>query len=264
MNMITISIVIIEYNSLHEVERCVKSVGHTCKDLDYEIIVSSNSCYPKEKQEKIAHSFPKIRWVFNKKNGGFAYGMDEGLKTACGKYLVIMNPDVIIKSGFSDMIKFMDDHTSVGAIAPQVVNTKGEIQDSCRSYVSLPSFVGRAVKRLVSRKTVVLSSKVDYSAIQTVDWVIGAFMMVRREVYYETEGLDISYFLYAEDVDWCTRIRACGYEIVYYPMMKIVYEGSRAARRSYKYAIIFLHSHFRYWRKFGFLGGYPQRKGLDF
>lgn len=264
MNLINVSIVVIEYFSLGEVEKCIESIERTCKNIDYELIVTSNSCYEVDKQEQLIRLFPQVRWIFNKKNGGFAYGMDEGLKMAHGKYFVIMNPDVVIKFGFEDMISFMDQHPNIGAIAPQVVNIRGEVQDSCRSYVSLPSFIYRTVKRLLFNKTAVLSSDIDYSAVQTVDWVIGAFLMVRKEVYNKTNGLDTSYFMYAEDVDWCTRIRACGYEIVYYPLMQIVYEGSRAARRSCKYAVIFLQSHLRYWRKFGFIGGYPPRKDIKF
>jgi GT2 family glycosyltransferase len=88
--------------------------------------------------------------------------------------------------------------------------------------------------------------------------------MVKNDVYKATKGLDEGYFLYVEDMDWCTRIRKNGYEIVYFPNAVIEYAGTRAARNSIKYAKVFINSMFRYWKKFGFFFGYPQRDILHY
>lgn len=258
-----ISFVIIEYHSVDDIKGCVKSIQDRCKSTPYEIIVSSNSCYPKEKCDKLECDMPEVRWSFNKRNGGFAYAMNRGMEIAAGDYLAIINPDVRIVHGLDAMVRFMETNPMVGAIAPQIVNSKGIIQDSARPYVSVPRYVWRCIKRVAGHKSSVLTRKMDYSQVQTVDWVIGAFIMARREVYEMTRGMDDAYFMYAEDLDWCTRIRACGYEIVYYPLAKINYEGSRSARKSQKYARIFLRSHCYYWKKFGFFYGYPRRKPLE-
>ncbi len=82
-----------------------------------------------------------------------------------------------------------------------------------------------------------------YNKIQTVDWIIGAFIMVSRKAYEATGGLDDNFFMYTEDLDWCTRIRQQGFEIVYYPFTRITYKGTRRARNSFKYARIFIESH---------------------
>ena len=224
-----ISFIIIEYHSLKDIKDCILSIKNECQDIHYEIIISSNSCYAEEKQYDLVLNIPEVRWCFNKKNGGFAYAMNQGLKIAHGKYMAIVNPDVRMDNGLNDMIQFMQSHPFVGAIAPRIVNQEGVIQDSARSYVCLQ-----------------------------------AFIMVRREVYEKTLGMDEYYFMYAEDLDWCTRIRSVGYEIVYYPLARVIYEGSRSARHSLKYAKIFFKSHIYYWRKFGFTGGYPKRKRMYF
>ena len=88
--------------------------------------------------------------------------------------------------------------------------------------------------------------------------------MVSKKAYELTQGMSEDYFMYAEDLDWCTRIRKKGLEIVYYPNAIIEYKGTRSARKSKKYAKIFLKSHITYWKKFGFLFGYPKRKHLSF
>ncbi len=98
--------------------------------------------------------------------------MNQGLKIATGKYLTIINPDVIIKHGIDSMINFMDNNPMIGAIAPQIINAHGEIQDSCRDYVSIYRLTCRYFKRILTNKTVVLTRDFNYSKIQTVDWII--------------------------------------------------------------------------------------------
>lgn len=258
-----ISFVIIEFHSIEDIKACIASIRTGCENIPYEIIVSSNSCYPLETRRTLEHDFSGIRWSFNKKNGGFAYAMNQGLKIAHGKYLTIINPDVRIKKGLTSMIEFMQSHPSVGAIAPLIVNDEEQIQDSARPYVSVQSYIWRCIKRIIGHKSAILDRNIDYAQVQTVDWVIGAFIMVRKGVYEKTNGLDEYYFMYAEDLDWCTRIRTLGYEVVYFPLSKVEYEGSRSARHSFKYAKIFFRSHLHYWNKYGFFGGYPKRKSIE-
>jgi len=86
------------------------------------------------------------------------------------------------------------------------------------------------------------------------DWVCGAFMMMSRTSYTFAKGLDDGYFLYCEDMDLCKRMWLGGYKVIYYPMAEIEYEGTRSARYSLKYALVFLKSLLRYWRKFGCIG----------
>ena len=258
---ITVSIVVVEYFSEEDIYKCANSIANNL-NVSYEIIVSSNSCYNKEKQQKLTQTDKRVRWIFNAKNGGFAYAMNQGLKVAQGQYLVIMNSDCIIQSDLDGMIEFLQKHEDVGAIAPMIVDAAGNIQDTARQYVSMPRYVSRQIKRVLKHKESVLNSSMNYSQIQTVDWVIGAFIMVSRKAYEATGGLDDNFFMYAEDLDWCTRIRQHGMEVVYYPNSFIIYKGTRRARNNSKYAKIFIRSHLYYWKKFGFFWGYPKRKKI--
>lgn len=258
-----ISFIVIEYYSVEDIKSCIQSIKDGCNNFPYEIIVSSNSCYSTETRNRLEHELPEVQWSFNKKNGGFAYAMNQGMKIANGEYMAITNPDVQIENGLDAMIEFMQSHSFVGAIAPLIVNQKGMIQDSARPYVYTQSYVWRCIKRIIGHKSSVLDRNMDYSKVQTVDWVIGAFIMVRKEAYEKTHGMDEHYFMYAEDLDWCTRIRACGYEVVYFPSAKVVFEGSRSARHSFKYAKIFFKSHLYYWKKYGFFFGCPKRKTIE-
>ncbi len=258
-----LSVIIVEYHSIDEIMQCVASFKEHFK-MPYEIIVSSNSCYDQQKQAEISQTHTHVHWLFNERNGGFAYAMNEGLRRAKGDYLVIMNSDCILISNIDTMINFMDQHPEIGAIAPQMKDQEGNIQDTARPYVTLPRYMWRQIKRIIGHKTSILNNDMNYQQIQTVDWLIGAFIMVSRKAYEATDGLDSDLFMYAEDLDWCTRIRQKGYEVVYYPKTTIIYKGTRRARSNSKYARIFIESHVKYWKKFGFFYGYPKRKNLLF
>ena len=232
-------------------------------DVPYEVIVSSNSCYSDEEKKTINVSNPNVRWIHNPENGGFAYAMNEGLKVAKGDYLVIMNSDCIINSSLRQMMNFMKAHPKVGALGPQMRDAEDNIQDTARPYVTPYRFFKRQMIRVIGRKVSILNKDMDYSKVQTVDWVIGAFIMVSRAAYEKVGGLDhVSFFMYAEDIDWCTRIRQQGFEVVYFPKVIITYKGTRRARKTMKYAKIFIKSHLAYWRKYGFIYGYPKRKEI--
>lgn len=255
---VKVSIVVVEYHSTQEIQHCVTALKEHIH-IPYEIIVSSNSCYDEQQKSHIDTSDEHVRWLFNSDNVGFANAMNEGLKVAQGNFKAIMNPDCILTSDIAPMIDFMSAHPEVGAVGPRMVDGEGNIQDTARPYVTLPRFLWRQVKRLVGHKASILTEGMDYSLVQTVDWVIGAFIMVSDAAYQATGGLDHRYFMYAEDLDWCTRIRQKGLEVVYYPKTTIIYKGTRRARFALKYAYIFLASHLKYWLRFGFFFGQPKR-----
>lgn len=257
----TLSIIIVEYNSVDEICQCVNRIFKALS-VPVEIVVSSNSCYAQEERERLRILDSRVTWLFNARNGGFAYAMNEGLKVASGDYMVIMNSDCSINFDLSEMVAFMNQHDEIGAVGPCIHDAEGNLQDTARPYVSLPRFLWRQAKRMLLHKTSILNSEMDYTKTQTVDWVIGAFIMVSRKAYELTGGLDDRFFMYAEDLDWCTRIRMKGLEIVYYAKSDITYKGTRRARSNKKYAKIFLRSHLIYWHKYGFVYGYPKRKKI--
>lgn len=255
----TLSIVVIEYNSLDDIVRFDRHAKELLNDVDYELIVSSNSCYDISKQMEIKERMPHVHWSFNEQNGGFAYGMNRGLELAQGDYLMIANPDMTLKYGLKEAIAFLHEHKDVGAVGPLIRDQEGEVQDSARTYSTVGRWINRNAKRLLGKEV-----KCDYSMVQTVDWVIGACILMKREAYQSTGGLDEHYFLYVEDMDLCTRIRAAGLEVVHFIKMEVEYKGTRSARHSRKYAHIFMQSIWYYWKKYGFFSISPKRKKIIF
>ena len=142
----SISVVVVEYHSLDEIRRCIKAFKDAVPGI--EIIVSSNSQYNEEGQRRLVEEIPDCKWRFNEKNGGFAYAMNEGLKVAVGDYLIISNPDCVVNHGIENMAEFLSSHPEIGAIAPRIIDESGNLQDSCREYITLPRFIGRQIQRI--------------------------------------------------------------------------------------------------------------------
>lgn len=248
LSSVKLSFIVVEYYSIDEILQCQDALSHNIpKEISYEVIVSSNSCYSKMKQNELTGNYSTLKWVFNNWNGGFAYAMNQGLKEAEGETLVIMNPDVKLGKGFDKMFAYLWQNDSIGVIAPQIKNAHGIVQDSFRQFITPQKFLCRHIRRLMHKE----SFEIPINAI-LVDWVIGAFMMMPRRAYEAVNGLDERYFLYCEDMDFCKRMHKQGYSVVYYPKAEIEYEGTRSARSSWKYAHIFSKSLLRYWSKFGF------------
>ncbi len=243
-----VSFVVIEYNSLEDILVCYNQVKQCVLGLEYEFIVSSNSLYDSKKQEEVCIQYPTFIWSFNCRNGGFAYGMNEGLKQAKGDILVVMNPDVKLISSLVPMVEYIVSHHDVGIIAPKIVDDDGVVQDSFRHYITPIGFIMRHIDRILHKSR--LNVK-EFDEPVRGEWVIGAFMMCRRDFYEKVGGLSDDYFMYCEDMDWCKRAHLAGYDVIYYPETVIEYKGTRAARRSWKYTKIFIKSLLTYWQKYG-------------
>jgi len=265
--MLQISFIIIEYHSIQDVTECAASITRTCGDISHEIIVSSNSTYSEEERAILIDTHPVIQWVFNTVNGGFAYGMNCGLAKSAGDIVVITNPDVRIQSeNIADAISFLQINKQVGLIGPQIIDTIGAIQDTCRPFMSPSHFLRRIPQRIFKGKDVLLEKGFNYKRPQAVDWVIGAFMMVRRDALKKVGGLDEEYFLYIEDMDWCMRFWKNNLQVVYYPDLQVEYKGDRKStstitKRKFVNRYMYYHfkSYIRFLMKFGLN---PQRPSI--
>ena len=255
-----LSFIIIEYHCLDSVYSFLDSIRSTCVGISYEVIISSNSLYDQQKQNVLTKKMPDVMWVFNQTNKGFAGGMNSGILMASGKVIVLMNPDAKISRG--DMRKAFDylmSHQNIGLMGPKIIDQKGNVQDSCREFMIPKKLFSRVRKRVLQGKDVLLVPKFDYTSTQLVDWVIGAFMIIRRDALAKVGLLDQNYFLYVEDMDWCKRLWDNGFQVVYYPHIEVTYKGDRKStsvliskKMFNKYGFYHLKSYLRFLWKNGF------------
>ena len=126
-----------------------------------------------------------------------------------------------------------------GIVAPAILNTNGQPEDSARKF---PNFYSLFSKLIGFQDTFVLPQSVS-----SVDWVAGMFMIIPREVFKKVGGFDHKrFFMYYEDVDLCLRVKNLGYEIIYDPSQSVTHDAQRASRHNLRHMKWHITSMFRF------------------
>jgi hypothetical protein len=200
--------------------------------------------------------FPEVHLIANKENRGFTAANNQGLVLGRGRHFLLLNPDTeVVGDALEIMVEYVDAHPEVGALGPQLRFPDGRLQSSQRRF---PAFSTGLVESTVVQewspdnrvlRRYYMADTPD-DAIQPVDWVVGACLLVRRQIYKEVGGLDEGFFMYSEELDWCRRIKDAGWEVVYLPTATIIHhEGKSSEQVVPARHIHFQSSKVRYFRK---------------
>ena len=236
-----VSICIVNFNALDQTLACVKSIESLSIEISREIILVDNASSGSS-VDALRQEFPKIRFIINSRNLGFASANNQAMGIAAGEYFLLLNNDTVLKNdAIGAMAAFLAAHPKAGAVTCKLFDADGStIQKNCRSFPGpMGTMFGRA--SLLTKvfpnnpwSSKNLLSNWDYDSPRQVDWVSGAAIMIRREVFTRVGGLDDkTFFMYWEDTDWCKRIRDAGWEIWFTPDGQIIhYSGQGGGRRS--------------------------------
>lgn len=251
--MVDLSVVILSWNVRDLLRQCLQSV--TCGGrLTAEIIVVDNASSDGS-PDMVRAEFPSVRLIANATNRGYTGGNNDGIAAAAGRYVMILNPDAHVRGdALTAMVAYANAHPDVGALGPQLLNPDGSVQSSRRRFPTMmtalfeSTWLQPVAPRGVLRRYYMLDRTDDET--QEVDWVMGACIMVRREVIQQVGGLDEDFFMYSEELDWCRRIRQAGWKIVYLPIAQVVhYMGQSSDQVVAQRHIYFQTSKVRYFRK---------------
>ena len=241
-----ISVIIVSYNVKEFLQQCLLSLKNALEGLSSEIIVVDNDSVDGT-VNVIKNKFPEIILIENHFNKGFAAACNQGLAIARGEYILLLNPDTMLQEDtIKVMIEFFRAHPEAGAAGCKILNADGSLQLACRRSfptltVALPKLLG--LSRLFPKVKAFSRYNLTYldpDQITEVDAVSGSFLMMRRAVYEQIGGLDESYFLYGEDLDYCYRIKKSGWKIYYVPDTKIIhYKGESAKHAAFDNFIAF-------------------------
>ncbi|HOX27869.1 MAG TPA: glycosyltransferase family 2 protein [bacterium] len=213
-----LSIVIITYNSRKLLEPCIESVRHNTRSLDYEIIVVENGS--EDGSAEWLRTQTDIKSVFNDRNRGVAPARNQGLSIAEGRYLMILDVDTMVEQdAFATLVACMDAHPETGLAAPKLTDGGGEVQLSCRYYPTAVTKLYRRIPLGFAKKRLVRETLADWShdSERAVDYVIGACQIFRREAFEQVGLLDENIFYGPEDIDYCLRMWAAGWTVMYFP-----------------------------------------------
>ena len=233
-----LSLIIVNYNREKYIDAWLSTWYSYPRNFEYEILIMDNG----SRKDVFKTFFKKwsekkeIRFIELARNTGFGHANNEGVKVARGDYIAIANPDTkVFENGTEPLIKFLEDHPDVGVVAPQEIGAEsGKIIDSYRRFMRPLDFLVKRLKFLhkfrVFRNYVshFLMWGMDHNEIQTVDWLRGSSMMMRRKDFLDIGGFDKRYFIFVEDMDLCRKFWVRGQKVVYYPKVQWQHSEKRA------------------------------------
>jgi GT2 family glycosyltransferase len=199
----------------------------------------------------VREQFSEATVIQNRMNDGFAKANNQALKLSRGGYVLLLNPDTQVKEGAIRNLKaFMDHHPETGVVGAQLLNPDESKQNSIANFPSLATeLLNKSVLRWLFPKTFPGKEK-TYSGPIEVDSVIGACMMVRREVMEKVGLLDEDYFLFFEETDWCYRFKNAGWKIYHHPQAEIYhFQGKSAEKEKKRAKVEYYRSRYRFFKK---------------
>lgn len=234
---VDLSVIIVNWNTADLTLRCLETLERALPTgLDAEILVVDNASEDGS-ADKIAQAHPHVQLIRRQDNGGFARANNEAFALASGEYLFLLNSDAqALPGSLAAMLAYLQQHPRCGLVAPRLINSDGSLQHSCWRF---PRWDTAALEALYLYKCLsaaqagehLLSGYWDHGRAREVDWVMGAAMLVRREVVAAVGGFDERYFMFGEDMEWCWRIRRAGWSVDYEPAAGVVHLGGQSSRQ---------------------------------
>lgn len=252
----TLSVIIVSWNVRELLKRALHSITNSWGERPgLEIIVVDNASSDGT-PAMVERDFPDVTLIASPENRGYGAGNNQGIAAARGEYILVLNPDVeLVSDALPRLVDFAEIRPEVGLVAPQLLTPEGEIQSSRRRFPTLPVLFLEStwLQMLLPERSLrhYYAKDAPDTSTQSLDWVQGAAMLVRRSVVEKVGGFDEAFFMYSEELDWCRRIKEAGWEIVYYPEARIIHhEGKSSEQVVPARHIYFQSSKIHYTRKY--------------
>ena len=244
-----LSVIILNYNVRHFLELCLKSVEAAIHTIEAEIIVVDNNS-PDDSCEIVKELFPNITLIENKDNSGFSKGNNIGVAVAKGEYLCILNPDTVVaEDTFTKLLKFAESAKDVGIVGCRLINGNGNYLPESKRNIPTPKV---SFNKIFGLGDSYYANHVKEFGSGEVDVLVGAFMLLKREIYNEVGGFDEDYFMYGEDIDLSYITLKAGYNNYYLGNQTIIHFKGESTpknkiyrKRFYEAMGVFYKKHFK-------------------
>lgn len=265
-----LTIIITHHKTPELLRLCLNSIFSNLGKTKFEVLIADSQTND-EMKEDFLDEFPRIQFLGSKDNLGYAKIVNKAVLHASGEYILVLNADIIVKKGAVEyMLGFMKKNKNVGVAGPQLINFDGSIQCSrFKFYTPTIAILRRtAVGKtpwgkkkvedfLMKDKSISINDNEPYEA----DWLMGSAIMLRASTFEKVGLFDERFFMYFEDVDLCTRIKAVGLKIFYLPAAKMYHYHIRISYKkgglgdlvANRYARIHVISALKYFWKHNFL-----------
>lgn len=224
---VNVSIIIVSYNVKIYLLECLASIKANCRNLSYEIIVVDNNSTDGS-AEAIERLHPDIILIRSMTNDGFSKANNRGYERSIGEFILLLNPDTLLQYRSIDgVLEFMREEPSAGIATCRVVNEDGSPQKVIQVFPTIARNIASAffVDRLSREK----HCRFYYGDEPIrVDYVSGAFMLIRRSALGPGPLLNPDYLMYAEEKDLALRLRRTGWYTYFIPDGEIIHFGGRS------------------------------------
>ena len=259
-----ISAVIVAWNAKSYLELCLESLEAAPPRRSMETLVVDNASADGT-SEMVRARFPHVKLIRSEENLGFAKGNNVAIRQCQGRFIALVNPDVIVLPGCLDALAdFLDQNPKVGNVGPRVLNPDMTLQSSCRRFPTLWNNLCDSTGLATRFKNSRLFAGehmwfFPHDRTMAVDVLVGCFSFIRRETFDAVGLLDEKIFMYGDDVDWCRRCWKAGWEVVFFPGARAIHDrGKITAPYPVRFALAQQKSVLYYWSKyhsiFGVLG----------
>jgi GT2 family glycosyltransferase len=226
MKKTKLSVVIVNYNTGNQLKECIDSVKKTTenlKDPPSEIIVVDNAS--RDGSFKILKKEKNVKLFPNKENKGFSKAVNQGMKIAEGEYILLLNPDTVIKKdAIQKLLNFAENTVDCGAVGPKLLNSDGSIQPS---VFKLPTLYYAILEYWLGQKDKYSKYTPPAGRTTAVEALVMACFLISPKAFKKVGFLDEKFFMYFEDLDYCKRIRDASFKVYYLPHAEVIhYHGT--------------------------------------
>lgn len=235
-----INVVIVNYKSKDQVDKCLKSLFNDIRNTELKVNVTVVDNASEDGIELLLKNhYINVNCIRNEDNFGFAKAQNAGMQDANAKYHFVLNPDTVLVQGEALIKKlhdFMENNPQVGIVGPKIMYPDGTRQNSCFRF---PKFLQPVYSRTKlgkignGKKTADRYFMRDFEHDETipVDWIMGAAMFVRQTAVDEIGLMDERFWMYAEDSDWCRRMWEKGWQVFFVHNVMLQHEHGRGSAK---------------------------------
>lgn len=231
-----LSIAINNYKNPELLRLCLDAIRKNIKGIEHEIIVADGAT-EEVTEMMMREDFSEVRFFPFQENVGLQRLIHKTLEESRGKYILILNGDIILTAGSAEkLLAYIKNNPEVGMVGPKLLNFNNTFQSSCfRFYRPITIIYRRTFLNNFDFAKKHLDwfemKEYDHKEPKEVDWLMGSALLVSREAVEKVGYTDLRFFMYMEDVDWCRRFWEAGYKVVYYPLVSMYhYHGKGSGK----------------------------------
>ena len=232
-----LSVIILNYNVRYFLELCVLSVQKAIQNLDAEIIVIDNNSSD-DSCTMMKQRFPNVKLIENKENLGFPKGNNIAVAAAKGEYICILNPDTVVaEDTFEKVLAFAKSQNDFGIVGCKLIDGTGNFLPESKRGIPTPWVAFTKIFGLyklfpnASLFNKYYAQHLNENQTGKVDILVGAFMVMKRELYNEMRGFDENCFMYADDIDLSYRALLLQKQNYYFHETTVIhYKGESTVR----------------------------------